>query len=92
MVAKYAYWQQECKQFSLVRLHQNYQPNCLTVAVIEKNLYFSFGEMPSRLWLIDANLQMHRPTFHPKEALFKPNLADYAILHQTKTTLRTFEK
>ena len=30
--------------------------------------------------------------FHPKEALFKPNLADYAKLHQTRTTLRTFEK
>ena len=29
--------------------------------------------------------------FHPKEALFKPNLADYAKLHQTRTTLRTFE-
>jgi len=24
------------------------------------------GEMPSWLWLIDANLQMHRPTLLPK--------------------------
>jgi len=24
------------------------------------------GEMSSRLWLIDANLQMHRPTLPPK--------------------------
>jgi len=39
-------------------------------------------------------MQTYRCTgqpFHPKEALFKPNLADYAILHQTRATLRTFE-
>jgi len=42
-------------QTAMLKFHQN-----------EMHVHCGCGEMPSRLWLIDANLQMHRLTLPPK--------------------------